>query len=63
MAKLTKRTIDGLRPKPKDYLVFDDEMPRFGVRVMCSGVKSYLIQYRRGGHQAAHVRQVWYRHR
>jgi integrase len=50
MPKLTKRTIDALKPGQKDYLIFDDEIPRFGVRVMPSGAKSYLIQYRADGH-------------
>jgi integrase len=50
MPKLTKRTIDALTQSQTDYLVFDEEMPRFGVRVMRSGAKSYLIQYRQGRH-------------
>jgi hypothetical protein len=50
MARLTKRTIDNLKPGDTDSLIFDDEMPRFGIRVMRSGLKSYLIQYRKDGH-------------
>lgn len=50
MPKLTKRTIDALTPDQTDRLVFDEEIPRFGIRVMRSGVKSYLIQYRKDGH-------------
>src|SRR5919201_5443708 len=51
MPKLTKRTIDSAQPKPhQDYFLFDDELPRFGLRVMRSGMKSYIIQYRMDGH-------------
>lgn len=49
MPKLTKRLIDGLKPDGTDRLVFDDEMPRFGVRITPAGVRSYLVQYRVDG--------------
>jgi integrase len=50
MPKLTKRTVDALKPDRTDRLIFDDEIPRFGIRVMRSGLKSYLIQYRASRH-------------
>jgi integrase len=50
MPKLTKRIVDSLLTEETDLLLFDDEIPRFGVRVMRSGVRSYLIQYRKNGH-------------
>jgi integrase len=50
MAKLTKRFIDSLTPDPKrETWQWDDELPGFGIRVMPSGRKSYLIQYRAEG--------------
>ncbi len=48
MAKLTKRTIDGLEPRDKDYFEWDDELPGFGVRVWPTGRKTYVAQYRAG---------------
>ena len=47
--KLTKRTIEFLEVNEKDYIVFDAELPGFGVRVMPSGKRFFLIQYRRHG--------------
>ena len=46
MMKLTKRLIDSLSAKDKDLVVWDGELPGFGVRVKPSGVKSFCIQYR-----------------
>lgn len=50
MAKLTKRTIDAAKTDPeRDYFIWDDEMPGFGLRVLKSGKKTYQVQYRHGG--------------
>jgi len=49
MATLTKRTIDALNPREHYFIVWDDEMPGFGVRVFPSGKKSYVVQYRKDG--------------
>jgi integrase len=47
MSKLTKRMIDGLRPKPSgDVFVWDGELKGFGVRMKPSGSGAYLVQYR-----------------
>lgn len=47
--KLTKRFVEKLEIKEKDYIVFDGELPGFGVRIMPSGKRFFLIQYRRHG--------------
>jgi integrase len=49
MAKLTKRTVNALSGSGKEYFVWDDEIPGFGLRVLSSGRKSYVIQYKVGG--------------
>src|SRR6516225_10851622 len=53
MAKITKRAVDALKSAPdRDVLLWDDELPGFGVRCRSSGTKSYFLKYRtRGGRQ------------
>ncbi len=46
MPKLTKRFIDAIKPTERDVVLWDDELPRFGVRVKPSGALTYIIQYR-----------------
>jgi integrase len=51
MPKITKRTVDSLRPDPtgRDQFLWDagdGAIKGFGVRVKPSGVASYLVQYR-----------------
>lgn len=49
MVKLTKRVVDAIKADSKDYIIWDDELPGFGLRVFKSGKRSYLIQYRAAG--------------
>lgn len=49
MAKLNKTKIDKLTPQEKDYFVWDDSLPGFGLRVWPSGRKTYVVQYRSAG--------------
>lgn len=49
MTKLTKRTVDAAISEGKDFFIWDDDLPGFGLRVFASGKRSYLVQYRAGG--------------
>lgn len=49
MPKLTKRTVDAAPIKERDYVVWDEALPRFGLRVRSSGTKTYVVQYRATG--------------
>ena len=47
-SRLTKRAIDALEPRAKPFIAFDPEVVGFGVRVMPSGVKAFVVEYRPG---------------
>lgn len=49
--KLTKRVVEGLGPEPREYVVWDQEVPNFGVRVSPKGIRCYMVKYRAGGQQ------------
>jgi hypothetical protein len=37
MVKITKRVVEAAEAQEKDYLIWDDELPGFGLRVFGSG--------------------------
>lgn len=47
--KITKRSVEALKVTSKDYIAFDTDLPGFGVRIMPSGKRFFLVQYRRHG--------------
>lgn len=49
MPRITKRLVDAAEPNGRDYFLWCDDLPGFGVRVFASGRCSYLVQYRSGG--------------
>ena len=53
MPKLTKRTVESVRPDPDhEVIVWDNDLPGFGVRVWPSGKRTYILKYRtRDGRQ------------
>jgi integrase len=49
MPSLSKRTVEAAKPRDREYVLWDDSVPGFGLRVYPSGKRSYCIQYRSGG--------------
>lgn len=62
--KITKRTVDGAASRDKVYVLWDDALRGFGLRVQPSGVKTYFVMYRPdgGGRTARAVRFTIGRH-
>lgn len=48
MAKLTKRVVDTVRPTGRDVVLWDDELPGFGLRMKPSGAMAWVVMYRNG---------------
>lgn len=46
MPKITKKAVDAAIPNDRDYVIWDSELPGFGLRVFASGKRSYVLQYR-----------------
>jgi len=53
MPKLTQRLTDTIRPRSdQDIVVWDSNLPRFGLRVRPWGKKTFIIKFRTpAGHQ------------
>jgi integrase len=59
MAKLTKRVVEAAPVSEKAAYIWDDQLPGFGVKVLPSGQRRYLVKYRaNGGGRTAPQR--WY---
>jgi len=55
--RITKRTVDGLKPNGSEFTIWDDTVSGFGVRVRPTGAKSYVVVYRAGAGRGAPVRR------
>jgi hypothetical protein len=48
MPKLTKRIVDAAEAQATEQFIWDSDIPGFGLRVLPSGRKGYVVQYRAG---------------
>lgn len=46
MARISKRLVDAASPRDKAYFEWDTTLPGFGLRVLPSGAKAFIYQYR-----------------
>ena len=47
--KITKQTVESLKPGAKDRFLWDTELPMFGCKITPKGRRVYLLQYRING--------------
>ncbi len=47
--KISKRSVDALKPGERDAYLWDSELAGFGLKVTPAGGRTYLVQYRLGG--------------
>ena len=47
--KLTKAVVARMKPDETERVIFDDELPGFAVKVLPSGRRAFIFQYRHGG--------------
>ena len=49
MPRITKRAVDALAAREREYMLWDNDIKGFGVRVHPSGRKVYVVKYRHHG--------------
>ena len=57
-AKLTKRVVDATHPTAGRVILWDTDLPGFGLRVEPSGRKTFIARYRAGGGRTGTLRQA-----
>jgi len=45
--KITKRSVDAIKPSLRDSFLWDTEIPGFGCKVTPKGARIYILQYGR----------------
>jgi integrase len=56
--RISKRTVDQIKPTGQEFVVWDSDLKGFGVRVRPNGTKSYIVSYRAGTGRAAPTRKL-----
>jgi len=54
---LSKESVDAAEPASVRYILWDQALPGFGLRVEPGGLKTYLVRYRAGGGRRGTLRQ------
>ena len=49
MTRITKRTVDATKPTNKTSYLWDSDLSGFGLKILPTGRKTYIVQYRIGG--------------
>ena len=57
-ARLTTRTVADARPRERRYIVWDEELTGFGLRVSPSGRRSFIVQYRAAARTHEELREA-----
>ncbi len=60
--RITKRSVDALKPGDRDKLLWDTDTPGFGLKVTPAGTRTFLVQYRVGGRKGRTRRVTIGRH-
>ena len=47
--RITKRTVDAMRPAEETWFLRDSDLPGFGVRITPAGVRTYVVEWKRAG--------------
>jgi integrase len=55
--RITKRTLETLKPNCREFTLWDSAVSGFGVRVRSTGAMSYVVVYRAGSGRGAPVRR------
>ena len=57
-SKLSQAAAEALEPGPHPYICYDQSLPGFGCRVMPTGSKSWVFDYRPGGGRRASTKRL-----
>jgi hypothetical protein len=55
--RLTKKIVDAQAPSDRDHIIWDADLPGFGLRVRPGGSKTFIAQYRVGGGRTGATRR------
>jgi site-specific recombinase XerD len=55
--RLSKRTVDAALRQERRYIIWDSDLPGFGLRIEPNGHKTFIIRYRAGGGRQGTLRQ------